>query len=58
MQIPEAGNEIPCPKCNPGMDLNSTGQCVFCQKDHYSLGEGFRFLSSFFNFNFEEFTKF
>ncbi|VDM94554.1 unnamed protein product, partial [Onchocerca ochengi] len=39
VKIPEAGKEIPCPKCNPGMNLNSTGQCVFCQKDHYSEGE-------------------
>lgn len=41
MQIPEVGSEIPCPKCNPGMYLNETGQCVFCEKDHYSHGEGF-----------------
>ncbi|KAM3725226.1 Endosome/lysosome-associated apoptosis and autophagy regulator family member [Dirofilaria immitis] len=39
VKIPEAGNEIPCPKCNPGMKLNSIGQCVFCEKDHYSHGE-------------------
>ncbi|KAL3983085.1 hypothetical protein ACH3XW_49760 [Acanthocheilonema viteae] len=39
VKIPEAGKEIPCPKCNPGMSLNPTGQCVFCQKDHYSNGE-------------------
>uniref|UniRef100_A0A915Q7T4 MRH domain-containing protein n=1 Tax=Setaria digitata TaxID=48799 RepID=A0A915Q7T4_9BILA len=39
VKIPEVGSEIPCPKCNPGMNLNPTGQCVFCQKDHYSHGE-------------------
>ncbi|VIO87779.1 Uncharacterized protein BM_BM8821 [Brugia malayi] len=39
IKIPAPGNEISCPKCNPGMHLNSTGQCVFCQKDHYSHGE-------------------
>lgn len=50
MQIPEVGNEIPCPKCNPGMNLNGTGQCVFCQKDHYSHGEGFSILFSTSNF--------
>ncbi|MCP9265459.1 hypothetical protein DINM_020767 [Dirofilaria immitis] len=32
VKIPEAGNEIPCPKCNPGMKLNSIGQCVFAKK--------------------------
>ncbi|VDM92026.1 unnamed protein product [Litomosoides sigmodontis] len=39
VKIPETGSEIPCPKCNPGMYLNRTGQCVFCEKDHYSHGE-------------------
>uniref|UniRef100_A0A9J2P5S7 MRH domain-containing protein n=1 Tax=Ascaris lumbricoides TaxID=6252 RepID=A0A9J2P5S7_ASCLU len=38
-EMPKPEAERSCPKCNPGMSFDSNGQCVFCQRDHFSDGD-------------------
>uniref|UniRef100_A0A0N5AV24 MRH domain-containing protein n=1 Tax=Syphacia muris TaxID=451379 RepID=A0A0N5AV24_9BILA len=37
-KLPKPGPLIDCPKCNPGMSMNSYGECVFCPLNHFSDG--------------------
>ncbi|VDM37826.1 unnamed protein product [Toxocara canis] len=39
VKMPKPEAERSCPKCNPGMRLDSNGQCIFCEKDHFSDGD-------------------
>ncbi|CAJ0931488.1 unnamed protein product, partial [Mesorhabditis belari] len=38
-KVPPDEPEKSCPRCNPGMAVNSSGLCAFCGKDEFSDGD-------------------